>query len=95
MLLTPQRAAENLKADLAKIRAKLRMRVGVVAGVLIVAAFQTNFDNPALLMAAAPLLGLGAFGILVVLALDFRDKKRAQAVHDSSVFRVPKRKDRK
>jgi len=92
MLLDPKRAEENLKADLAKIRTTVRMRFGIVAGIVIVGIFQTNFEGQPLARALLPLFGIGAVGLFVVYALAYRDKKRAQDVYDSSRFRVPTRK---
>jgi hypothetical protein len=95
-LLNPQRAQENLDADLAKIRTKMRMRLGIVAGVVIVGLFQTNFDFafdiPSYFRAALPVLGLAVAGVLVVVALTLRDTKKARDRFESQRFRIPKRK---
>lgn len=102
MILDPRRAEENLQADLAKVRTAVRMRLGIVAGIVIVGLLQMHFDfaGNADLVAlarvffktAAPLLGLAAAGVLIVLALGWRDMKRARDVYDSKRFRVPTRK---
>ena len=102
-MLSPQRAQANLDEALAKIRTTTRMRFGVVAGIVIVGLFQINFSAvpdqgetlalvQSYLRTAFPVLAVAVAGGLVVMALRQRDIKRARDIHDSQVFRVPKRK---
>ena len=92
MRLDPKRAEENFKADRAKIRTTVRMRIGIVAGIVIIGIFQTNFDTQPPAQALLPLFGVAAVGLFVVFALAYRDKKRAQDVYVSGRFHVPTRK---
>jgi hypothetical protein len=102
MLINPKRAEEKLHSDLAKIRIAVRMRFGIVAGVVIVGLLQTNFNVPpglgfadlaaAYIRIGGPVLGLAVVGVLIVLALARRDINAAQARFESQTFRVPKRK---
>ncbi|MBY0511622.1 MAG: hypothetical protein K2P94_15910, partial [Rhodospirillaceae bacterium] len=92
MALLPGRDEENLAADLAKIRATARMRLGVVAGVVIVGLFQTRFPDVAgvdmmtaartLVRTGLPVLMLAVAGVFVVVALARRDIKRKVAEHE-------------
>lgn len=105
MALLPGRDEENLAADLAKIRATARMRLGVVAGVVIVGLFQTRFPDVAgvdmmtaartLVRTGLPVLMLAVAGVFVVVALARRDIKRKVAEHESKRFRIPSRAKRK
>ena len=102
MQIDPRRAEEDLETDLAKVRSTVRMRLGVVAGVVIVGLVQTNFDGVdgggifdaarRIFILALPVLGLGLLGALIVGGLAGRDIKRARARYDSKRFRVPTRK---
>jgi len=104
MALNPRLEEERLAAELTKVRQTTRMRLGIVAGILIIGVFQTNF--PALsgpeplvvagnvLRAVMPLVFLAVAGVLVVVGLARRDMKRAEAAFESKRFRVPKRKKR-
>jgi hypothetical protein len=102
MVLNPRREEENLEADLAKIRNTTRMRLGIVAGIVIIGFLQTNFPAldgrdlltgaRTLLQAVMPLVFLAVAGTLVVLALARRDQKRVEAAYESRRFRIPKRK---
>jgi hypothetical protein len=104
MALNPRLEEEKLATELAKIRQTTRMRLGIVAGIIIIGVLQTNFpdlggSHPGavvgpLLRAAMPLAFLAAAGVLVVVGLARRDMKRAEAAFESKVFRVPKRKKR-
>lgn len=104
MLPDPRRAEEDFQAELAKVRAAVRMRLGIVAGIVIVGLVQTNFDFSAetgladlvvrCVKDAAPLLGIAAAGLLVVFGLAQRDLKRARDLYESKRFRVPTRKTR-
>jgi hypothetical protein len=88
-----------------KIRATARMRLGVVAGIVIVGMVQTRFPDIAgedavtaariLLRAALPVLMLAVAGAFVVVALARRDIKRKEADYESKQFRVPGRKRRR
>lgn len=102
MVLDPRREEEKLQADLVQIRNTTRMRLGVVAGILIIGYFQLNFptvdgsdwlaDVRTLFRAALPLVFIAVAGVLAVLALARRDAKRVEAAYESKRFRVPKRK---
>lgn len=102
VLLNPRREEENLEVARAKIRATTRMRLGIVAGVLIIGIFQTKLpglsgdgvaaDAQELLRTAMPLVFLAVAGVLVVLGLARRDLRRVEAAYDAKRFRVPKRK---
>lgn len=102
MATLPSRDEEKLAVDLAKIRATARMRLGVVAGVVIVGVVQTRFPDVAgedtltaartLIRTALPVLMLAVAGVFVVVALARRDIKRKEAEVESKRFRIPKRK---
>ncbi len=102
MVASPRRAEENLEADLALVRAQVRMRLGVVAAIVLVGLYQTNFETApaggagfgAMLSAALPVLGIAVAGALIVFALGWRDAKQVRAKHEPNLFRVPKRKTR-
>jgi cytochrome c-type biogenesis protein CcmH/NrfF len=105
MAYLPGRDAENLAADLRKIRVTTRMRLGVVAGVVIVGLFQTRFPDlvgldtltaaSILAWTALPVLMLAVAGVFVVVALARRDIKRKEAEYESKRFRIPGRAARK
>ena len=101
MLINPQRAQQNLDDALAKIRMTLRMRLGLVAGVIIVGLSQTTFYSDAAangdvlrdyFKAAVPVLGIAVLGLFLVIALSRLDIKHARDVYDSQRFRIPIRK---
>jgi hypothetical protein len=102
MVSDPRREEENLQADLAKIRGTTRMRLGVVAGIVIIGFFQIRFPHldggdllaeaRAVFQALMPLVFIAGAGVLVVLALARRDAKRVEAAYESKRFKVPKRK---
>lgn len=101
MVFSPSREEENLRADLAKIRATTRMRLGVVAGLVIIGLLQSKFPMApdadivtairAILHAVMPVIFIGAAGVLLVVGIARRDMKRVQAAYESKRFRVPKR----
>ncbi len=105
MLIDPQRAQANLDDALAKIRVKTRMRLGIVAGVLLVGLFRTDFNLPPFglrfagvpifIVALLPLIGLGVAGVAVIILLRERDLRRARAEYDKTTFKVPTRKTAK
>ncbi len=105
MLIDPERAKEHLDADLTKVRATVRMRLGVVAGIVIVGLIQTHFDITdksdavgiarAVYAAALPIFGIAVAGILLVVLLAVRDSKRARHRYESTRFRIPTRKTRR
>lgn len=102
MVLNPRREEENLEIERAKIRATTRMRLGVVAGVLIIGILQIRFPSFSggdvlahareILRTAMPLAFLAGAGVLVVLGLARRDLQRVEAAYEAKRFRVPKRK---
>ena len=101
MVFNPRREEEKLEADLAKIRATTRMRLGVVAGVVIIGLMQTKFQPvggdlftaaSTLLQTALPVIFIAAAGVLFVVGLAWRDMRRARAAYESKRFRVPKRR---
>lgn len=101
MLFSPSREEENLRTDLAKIRATTRMRLGVVAGLVIIGLVQTKFPMApdadvvtairAVLRSVMPVIFIGVAGVLLVVGISRRDMKRVQAAYESKRFRVPKR----
>ena len=105
MLIDPQRAQAKLDTALAQIRVKARMRFGIVAGVVMVGLFQTDFNAPpfgALLpgmplfiVALVPLLALALIGALVIMGLRQRDVASARAEYDKTTFKIPTRKTSK
>ena len=104
MLTDPRRAEEDLVTDLAKVHTTARMRLGVVAGIVIVGLVQTHFDIPdsadlfakahAVAVAVGPVFGIAVGGVLLVVLVARRDMKRAQDRYESKRFRVPTRKTR-
>lgn len=102
MVFNPRREEEKLQVDLAKIRQTTRMRLGVVAGIVIIGGFQTRFPdiggadplNAAreIFRTVFPLVVVAAVGVLIVLALARRDTRQVEAAYESKRFRVPKRK---
>ena len=101
MLINPQRAQQILDDALAKIRMKTRMRLGLVAGAVIVGLSQTGFHSDAAapldkardyVQAAGPVLALAVAGVFLVVALSRLDIKRAREAYDSQRFRIPTRK---
>lgn len=104
MIVDPRRAEEDLKADLARVRATMRMRLAVVAAVVLVGLFRTNFRIESgldavsvahsILTTASPVLGIAGAGSLIVFALAWRDTKRLHSLFESKRFRIPKRSPR-
>ena len=102
MLTDPRRAEEELAVDLAKVHSIARMRLGLVAGLVIVGLTQTHFNIPdrvdifaqvyAAIASAGPVLGIAVGGVLLVVLLARRDMKRAYDRYESKRFRVPTRK---
>jgi len=96
MLINPQRAQAELDHTLIKIHATTRMRVGIVAGMVIVGLFHTDFGGrfgiEGYAMATLPVIALSTLGLIVVLVLRLRDIKKARARYESQTFRIPKRK---
>ncbi|MSO72356.1 MAG: hypothetical protein EXQ84_01925 [Rhodospirillaceae bacterium] len=90
--------------DLARVRATMRMRLGVVAGIFLVGLYRTNFKTDSgadtitvahsILSAALPVLGLAAAGSLIVFALAWRETKRPHNLFESKQFRIPTRTKR-
>ncbi len=104
MLPDPRRAEEEFLAELAKVHAAARTRLGIVAGIVVVGLVQTNYDFSAeagfvalvvsIVKDAAPVLGIAVAGLLLVLGLAQRDMKRARDLYESKRFRIPTRKTR-
>ena len=104
MLLDPRRAEENFETDRAKIRVAVRIRLGIVVGLVAVGLFQTDYNIQPdadvvttvlhFVIDAKPVLGIGAAGLLLVFGLAQRDLKRARDLYESKTLRVPTRKTR-
>ena len=101
MVFSPSREEENLRTDLAKIRATTRMRLGVVAGLVIIGLLQTKYPiapdadfvtaSRMIVRAVMPVIFIGVAGIVLVVGIARRDMKRVEAAYESKRFRVPKR----
>ena len=100
--LSPGRLAEEkLEMDLAKVHIQLRRRLGVVAGVVAVGLFQTQFDLPAgegmlvtvqsILKAALPVIVIGVAGTMLVWGAARREIQRLRAAAEGTVLRIPGR----
>lgn len=105
MALPSARDEEKLAADLAKIRAAVRMRLGALVGLVGVGLFQIRFPDISgmdmvtaartLLSAALPVLTVAVAGAFLIVGLARRDTKRKQAEHESKQFRIPVRSKRR
>ncbi len=94
MLINPQRAQAKFDEALVRIAKTRRARFGIVGGVVIVGLLQVAFGEQVTVLAILADLGLAAVGVVVVLLLAVRDRKRAERVFESETFHVPKRKSR-
>lgn len=102
MVWTPRQDEETLEADLAKIRAATRMRLGIVVGIIVVGLAQTHFPSApdadlatrarSIMMAAMPVLLIAGVAAVVVVGLAQRSIARVRAEYESKRFRVPRRR---